>query len=501
VPPAPTNRRIVVTAGHALLLEHAAVAQREIGPTEAAQEPGIRTLGSPDALDDAPATAPCELAPQTGHLGRVAPPERSTQKSVARPARCTYGPAMHFPDRSPRVLLLTAGAIALVAAPGAVAAAPPPSPATGHSAVVAQANIEFTDAAYQWAVSSEALDPAAAPAPAVAGVDTFFAVTAGAVVAADATTPIARVAAGEAVFVANDATTTLSAADGAAANFDRIALTIGGQGGTGDPFTPGPGVRDVDLVRDVLEAGGTLTIADSEAAPALVVVASGGVTVAGDPAGSADVTPGAPDTFDGALTISNGGTDPAVVLVAVVGTLVQPTGSGPQPTGAPTDGGGPTEPGAPDADGDGLSDADEAAHGTDPNDPDSDSDDLSDGEEVHRYGTDPLSSRTDFDHLEDGLEIERGTDPLDEDTDDDGCQDSSDDNPLTGDGDCDGDTLSFDQEQQLGTDPANPDTDGDGRDDDMDPNPLSPDEGTPEPPAPPPATDPPEEPAPPGTGA
>jgi hypothetical protein len=59
---------------------------------------------------------------------------------------------------------------------------------------------------------------------------------------------------------------------------------------------------------------------------------------------------------------------------------------------------------------------------------------------------------------------------------------------LTGDGDCDGDTLSFAQERQLGTDPANPDTDGDGIDDDTDPNPLSADSGTPEPPQPPPPT-------------
>jgi Bacterial TSP3 repeat len=388
------------------------------------------------------------------------------------------------------MLTLAAAMIAVVAASGSAGAATPPPPATGHAGVIAQANIEFTDGSYQWSVSSEVYNAGAPPTPAVAGSDTFFAVTAGALVAADAATPIARIAAGEALFVRNDATTTVMPADGAAANFLRISLDTGG-GGTGDPFTPGSGVRDVDLVRDVLDPGGTLAIPDSDAAPALVVVVTGSVTVAGDPAGSADVAAAAPDTFDGNLTLVNGGTEPAVVLVAVVGTLVQTTAGATPPTGAPTNGdGGPTEPSEPDADGDGLSDADEAEHGTMPNDPDSDGDALSDGEEVHRYGTDPLSSRTDSDHLEDGLEIERGTDPLDEDTDDDGCQDSSDDNPLTGDGDCDGDTLSFDQERQLGTDPANPDTDDDGTDDDTDPNPLTPDEGTPPPPPPPPPSEP-----------
>jgi Bacterial TSP3 repeat len=384
------------------------------------------------------------------------------------------------------MLTLTAAVIAVVAAPVSVGAAAPPPPATGHAAVIAQGNVAFTDGSYQWSASSEVYDAGAPPSPAVAGSDTFFAVTDGALVAADGETPIARVAAGEAIFVRKDATTTVMPADGAAANFLRIGLGTGGDGGTGDPFAPGPGVRDVDLVRDVLDPGGTLAIADNEAAPALVVVVAGNVTVAGDPAGSADVTAATPDTFDGNLTLVNGGSEPAVVLVAVVGTLVQTTAAGPTSTGAPTNGGGgPTEPGEPDADGDGLSDADEAERGTMPNDPDSDGDGLTDGDEVHRYGTDPLSSRTDSDHLEDGLEIERGTDPLDDDTDDDGCQDSSDDNPLTGDGDCDGDTLSFDQERQLGTDPANPDTDDDGTDDDMDPNPLSPDEAAPPPPPPP----------------
>ena len=69
----------------------------------------------------------------------------------------------------------------------------------------------------------------------------------------------------------------------------------------------------------------------------LVVVVTGSVTVAGDFAGSADVTAATPDTFDGNLTLVNGGSEPAVVLVAVVGTLVQTT-AGAAPA-APTNGG------------------------------------------------------------------------------------------------------------------------------------------------------------------
>lgn len=57
-----------------------------------------------------------------------------------------------------------------------------------------------------------------------------------------------------------------------------------------------------------------------------------------------------------------------------------------------------------DTDGDGFSDADEAAAGTDPRNPDSDSDGLSDGAEQSQK-LDPLDPDTDGDCLTDGLEL------------------------------------------------------------------------------------------------
>ena len=144
----------------------------------------------------------------------------------------------------PPIVTLTAAAIALLAASAGVAAAPapPPSPATGHAAVVAQANIEFTDGSYQWTVSAEALDSTAAPAPAAAGADTFIAVTDGALVAADAATPIALLAAGEALFVPVDATTTISPLTGVPA----IASVPSGSSTSRTRLTsrtPAPGVN------------------------------------------------------------------------------------------------------------------------------------------------------------------------------------------------------------------------------------------------------------------
>ncbi|MGH7337093.1 MAG: S8 family serine peptidase, partial [Myxococcota bacterium] len=77
-----------------------------------------------------------------------------------------------------------------------------------------------------------------------------------------------------------------------------------------------------------------------------------------------------------------------------------------------------------DRDGDGLTDAAEAALGTDPLDADSDDDGLSDGEEVNTHGTDPLLPDSDGDGLSDGAELTtHATDPLDLDSDGDGWND------------------------------------------------------------------------------
>jgi len=66
-----------------------------------------------------------------------------------------------------------------------------------------------------------------------------------------------------------------------------------------------------------------------------------------------------------------------------------------------------------DADGDGLSDAEEAERGTDPLAPDTDGDALPDGDEVHVYGTNPALADTDGDGTDDGTEVANGTDPTD----------------------------------------------------------------------------------------
>lgn len=87
-----------------------------------------------------------------------------------------------------------------------------------------------------------------------------------------------------------------------------------------------------------------------------------------------------------------------------------------------------------DSDNDGLTNEDEAIHGTNPNDPDTDDDGLLDGTEVDMsQGTgcpSPLISDSDYDGLFDGAEVALGTSPCNPDTDGDGVNDSQDPTPL-----------------------------------------------------------------------
>lgn len=75
-----------------------------------------------------------------------------------------------------------------------------------------------------------------------------------------------------------------------------------------------------------------------------------------------------------------------------------------------------------DADGDGLSNKEEADLGTDPESADSDADGLDDGAEIE-FGSDPLDADGDGDGLLDGEEQSHGTDPNGADSDGDGYLD------------------------------------------------------------------------------
>lgn len=116
-----------------------------------------------------------------------------------------------------------------------------------------------------------------------------------------------------------------------------------------------------------------------------------------------------------------------------------------------------------DSDGDGLSDADEAAAGSDPYNPDSDGDGLTDADEINQAGSDPTTTDSDGDGISDYNE-QYGNGSVDED------EDGPGETPYDHDGDGIPDPVDPDP-----TSPDNdPDSDGDGVPDSQDSNPTNP---------------------------
>ena len=160
-----------------------------------------------------------------------------------------------------------------------------------------------------------------------------------------------------------------------------------------------------------------------------------------------------------------------------------------------------------DADGDGLTNAQEAKLGTDPNNPDSDGDGVNDkmdecptvkGTEKGCPKIDNTGVDSDKDGLSDAMETKIGTNPKNPDSDGDGLNDGEEFlgkdqastklvstkksdpkdpcDPISTGLTCDpdGDGLTNAQEATLGSNPTNPDTDGDGVKDGADNCPLDP---------------------------
>lgn len=349
-----------------------------------------------------------------------------------------------------------------------------PSPATGHSSIVASGIVSFEEGPSRWHVTRHTAE---------AGGDAVSSAQPGFIIAEN--TPVLvilendgtryRLAQGEAMAIPANApfrTETFGAPD------SFIFLQVLPEDGTQLPnstdriltsasFDVSGGLYDADLLRNVLTEGESWTM-PAGAIPTDVFVLQGEVEVSNGR--TTTVLKSAESAiFDGEVEVT-AVADGSVVYAAYVGSTVPapatpapatpapatpapatPVPATPVPTAEPT--AAPTAPptaeptaepaDTTDTDGDGLTDAEEAALGTDPANPDSDDDGISDGDEVNVWGSDPLNLDSDGDTLYDGGELIYGTSILNPDTD--------------GDEISDGDEVYF-----IETDPTNPDTDGDG---------------------------------------
>lgn len=349
-----------------------------------------------------------------------------------------------------------------------------PSPATGHSSIVASGIVSFQEGLSRWHVTRHTAETGGAP---------YSSAQPGFVIAEN--TPLLvtlasdgmryRLADGEAMAIpAGDAFTaeTFGAPD--TFIFLQVLPEEGAQLGNGidriltsASFDVSGGDYDADLLRDVLAEGEAWTMPGG-AIPTTVFVLRGEVEVSNGR--TTTVLEGSEAAmFDGEVEVT-AVADGSVIYAAYVGSTVpalatpapatpmpatplpstpvpatpvptpEPTAVPAQPTAEPT--AAPVDDGT-DTDADGLTDVQEAALGTDPANPDTDEDGITDGDEINVWGSDPLNLDSDGDTLYEDGELLYGTSILNPDTD--------------GDGLSDGDEVYLHE-----TDPTNPDTDGDG---------------------------------------
>ena len=155
-----------------------------------------------------------------------------------------------------------------------------------------------------------------------------------------------RLADGEALFRRPTLTTHAAALGGEPATLMEWTISTDDTGPGSDPFEPGPGAHDIDIIRDWLAPSETFNM--KAGIPAFVMVSSGWVTTAD----GTRIDAGGWATLQGDIALTNGGEEPAVLLAAWISpvlelpaaptttstpsTTIAPTSNVPPATAAPT---------------------------------------------------------------------------------------------------------------------------------------------------------------------
>jgi hypothetical protein len=373
-----------------------------------------------------------------------------------------------------------------------------PSPASGTAQVIAQGVVDVQDGDLRWQIT-EGTAPAANATESTSDLG-FLIVDSGVLLAEDvATREQHRLPPGEAMLTLGGAEQVRAALGSEPAVYRSLAIVDADGTPPADedlPFAsepfPGPGARhDMDLLRDALGPGATMTI-PAGAAPTLVLVLDGVAEVASENGDVFSLGEDEAVSLAGPVVVTateNGAIVTAAYIGPAVSQLAQPaatpitgqrviespgtpTPEAAEPVAAATETAEQAARDDADDDEDGLTNAAEDDAGTDPNLADTDEDGLTDGEEINEIGTSPLSADTDSDGVLDGDEVAQGTDPLDglaavptEETpvtEESPAAEPTPASAVAAPGDSDGDGLEDAIEVELGTDPVDLDTDDDG---------------------------------------
>ena len=191
----------------------------------------------------------------------------------------------------------------------------PPSPAAGHSEVVATWLVNFEDGPYEWNVAEHQVDSV--------GIDLTHAAPTFLIGDGEYSTVITgpevrgRLADGEALFRRPTLTTHAAALGGEPATLMEWTISTDDTGPGSDPFEPGPGAHDIDIIRDWLAPSETFNM--KAGIPAFVMVSSGWVTTAD----GTRIDAGGWATLQGDIALTNGGEEPAVLLAAWISPVLE----------------------------------------------------------------------------------------------------------------------------------------------------------------------------------
>src|ERR687898_2834575 len=197
------------------------------------------------------------------------------------------------------------------------------SPASGHAQVIAQGVAPMPDEAV-WRVVFHSIDPGGAAELATGGPGFVLVDTGGVnVEEGDRSTLLAPA---EAAFHASPTSRLIPIGERPTGVFalDLVPPDAADDAGGGisvyasDPFQAPQGIRDIDLVRDLLEPGESTTIIGNSA-PLLVLVTLGALRAEATDGSTASLRVGEAGTFSGDVVLTAEGQVPSSVIAAVIG--------------------------------------------------------------------------------------------------------------------------------------------------------------------------------------
>lgn len=202
-----------------------------------------------------------------------------------------------------------------------------PSPASGHASVIAQGVAEMPVNPIAWRVVRDTAEPLEIAQPVERALGFVLAAPDGVHVVDESAEAQARLAPGEASFVAEGSVQRRASLTDADASYFRVALVGEAEAQDpgsdelifgGEPFDAPSGRRDIDLVRDVLGVDEQSTVAGGDF-PVLVIATGGSISIGGGT--GVTLTAGEAAQFAGEIDITGLAADSAFVA-AVIGPEV-----------------------------------------------------------------------------------------------------------------------------------------------------------------------------------